>query len=101
MALPCPHRFLAVVSGIMYSLTHPPGSTNADGRLLKWQDKLTRQEFKSVLEHVDRGLRALPATAQVGCSYHPLSWDRDMLASYLLAACCLPSMRHATPLPPF
>jgi hypothetical protein len=55
---------VAVVSGIMYGLTHPPGSTQP-AQLLQWQDKLTREEFKALMEHVDRGMRALPATAQV------------------------------------
>ncbi|WIA22726.1 hypothetical protein OEZ86_009686 [Tetradesmus obliquus] len=59
------NRFAAVVSGIVFGLTHPPGSSQPGGQLLQWQDKLTREEFRAVLDHVDRGLRALPATAQV------------------------------------
>jgi hypothetical protein len=57
----------------MYGLTHPPGSSQP-GKLLQWQDKLSREEFRALLEHVDRGLRALPATAQVRPLYCVVHW---------------------------
>lgn len=37
---------------------------------LDWHDELTRQEFRAVLTKIDSGLRALPATAQVGHFCH-------------------------------
>lgn len=47
---------------------------------LDWHDRLTCDEFRAVLEKVDSGLRALPATAQV--------W-RAGLCGVLLMACLL------------
>jgi hypothetical protein len=42
-----------------------PASKTCD---LHAHDAMTREEFKAVLEKIDSKLRALPATAQVGCT---------------------------------
>lgn len=47
---------------------------------LEWHDELTKEEFKAVLEKIDSGLRALPATAQVH-NINSLQWTRIFLSA--------------------
>lgn len=47
-------------------------STNENGKnspinTIEESDELTKEQFRALLEKIDSGLRALPATAQVCC----------------------------------
>jgi NADH:ubiquinone reductase (non-electrogenic) len=42
------------------------GSNNSPMQTVEDTDELTKEQFKALLEKIDSGLRALPATAQVG-----------------------------------
>jgi hypothetical protein len=50
---------------------------------LEEDDELTKEQFKAVLAQVDKGLRALPATAQVKTMCR-----RGKCCSVLLCSCC-------------
>lgn len=50
---------------------------------LEEDTELTREEFKQLLETIDSGLRALPATAQVCCGAMALCCVQHLLSSVL------------------
>jgi hypothetical protein len=43
------------------------GANNSPMQTVEETDELTKEQFRALLEKIDSGLRALPATAQVGC----------------------------------
>lgn len=50
---------------------------------------LNRDQFTALLSNIDKGLRALPATAQVGCRCRPGLQGAGRLATIGTAPACL------------
>jgi hypothetical protein len=78
------HRFGGLLQRALAGANSSNGA-NSPMQTVEETDELTKEQFRALLEKIDSGLRALPATAQVG--RHPSSEQEKTVSA--LCGCCL------------